>query len=99
MAVIGQPGHAVFVWTTPCEPTHPLPPRHRIGNFNMAVIGLAWWLAMAILFSVWADESNRAGNPSESPAMGALGRLCSASARRLRPRRDALLVQGCWARP
>lgn len=35
----------------------------RLGDFNMSLLGCAWWLAMAIVFSVWADEANRAGNP------------------------------------
>ncbi|KAI8467329.1 MAG: hypothetical protein J3K34DRAFT_523795 [Monoraphidium minutum] len=35
----------------------------RIGNLNITFAGLLWWLAVAVVFSVWAHQSNRAGNP------------------------------------
>ncbi|KIY97902.1 hypothetical protein MNEG_10061 [Monoraphidium neglectum] len=33
-----------------------------VGDFNFTAVGFLWWLAMAIVFSVWANASNTAGN-------------------------------------
>jgi hypothetical protein len=36
-----------------------------VGDFNFTAVGFLWWLAMAIVFSVWANASNTAGNDGE----------------------------------
>jgi hypothetical protein len=39
----------------------------------MALAAFLWWLAMAIVFSVWAHEANTAGNPGAAARGRAAG--------------------------
>ena len=49
--------------TSPATSPHIPPP--SIGAFNVAGVGFIWWVAMAILFSFWTNQANRAKLPGE----------------------------------